>query len=148
MIPTALENIVIPPCSRLLGWQLLDVRPKDGWIRVGFEGRAEFCNSAGFVQGGILSTMLDDTMGAAMFIMTEFRLFPASISLNVSFLAPARPGPFFGEAEVLQLGKSIAFVTGKLTSAEGICVATATQNSRLVEATMATPVERGTQRGG
>ncbi len=143
MIRTALDDLVIPPCARLLGWQLLDARPKDGWIRVSFEGRSEFCNPMGFVQGGILSAMLDDTMGPAMFIMTEGRLFSATISLNVSFLAPAKPGRIFGEAEVQQLGKSIAFVEGRLTTADGTCVATATQNSRLVEVAKAASANPG-----
>ena len=50
------------------GWHLLDARPKEGWIRIGFDGRKDFCNPAGFVQGGILSVMLDDTMGPVVFV--------------------------------------------------------------------------------
>ena len=60
-----------PPCAKLLGWHLLDARPKDGWIRIGFDGKQDFCNPAGFVQGGMLSAMLDDTMGPAVFAMTD-----------------------------------------------------------------------------
>ena len=70
MISTALDNIPAPPSSKLLGWHLLDARPKEGWIRIGFDGKRDFCNPAGFVQGGILSAMLDDTMGPAVFTMT------------------------------------------------------------------------------
>ena len=73
-----------------------------------FDGRAEFCNPAGFIQGGILSAMLDDTMGPAVFVMTDGRLFTSTISLTVNFLAPAKPGPIIGEARVTQLGKTIA----------------------------------------
>ena len=50
MIATALDNLAAPPCARLLGWHLLDARPKDGWIRIGFVGKPDFCNPAGFVQ--------------------------------------------------------------------------------------------------
>ena len=57
MIATALDNFTAPPSSKLLGWHLLDARPKDGWIRIGFDGKRDFCNPAGFVQGGILSAM-------------------------------------------------------------------------------------------
>jgi acyl-coenzyme A thioesterase PaaI-like protein len=49
----------------LLGWRLIDARPDEGWIRVGFSGKQEFCNAGGFVQGGILSAMLDGTMSAS-----------------------------------------------------------------------------------
>jgi len=133
MIATALDNFTAPPSSKLLGWHLIDARPGDGWIRIGFEGKAAFCNPAGFVQGGILSAMLDDTMGPAVFVMTDGRLYTATISLTVNFLAPARPGPIIGEAEVVQLGKTVAFVAGKLTTEDGTLLATATANARLIE---------------
>jgi uncharacterized protein (TIGR00369 family) len=133
MISTALDHLVAPPSSKLLGWHLLDARPKDGWIRIGFDGKAEFCNPAGFVQGGLLSAMLDDTMGPAVFIMTEGKLYTATISLTVNFLAPAKPGPIVGEANVTQLGKTIAFVEGRLMAEDGTLLATATTSARLVE---------------
>src|SRR6478672_5414204 len=79
MIATALDHLPAPPCAKLLGWQLLDTRPKEGWIRIGFDGKRDFCNPAGFVQGGILSAMLDDTMGPAVFVMTEGKLYTATI---------------------------------------------------------------------
>jgi uncharacterized protein (TIGR00369 family) len=133
MIRTALDDIDTPPCARLLGWRVLDARPKEGWIRIGFDGKAEFCNPAGFIQGGILSAMLDDTMGPAVFVMTEGRLYTATISLTVNFMAPAKPGAIVGEAEVTQLGKTIAFVAAKLTAEDGTLLATASANARLVE---------------
>jgi uncharacterized protein (TIGR00369 family) len=133
MISTALDLIEAPPSSRLLGWHLLDARPGDGWIRVGFDGKPEFCNPAGFIQGGILSAMLDDTMGPAVFIMTEGRLYTATITMTVNFLAPAKVGPIVGEGRVTQLGKTVAFVEGRLTSDRGAVLATATASARLVE---------------
>jgi uncharacterized protein (TIGR00369 family) len=104
MISTALDRLAAPPSSKLLGWHLLDARPGEGWVRIGFVGKPEFCNPAGFVQGGILSAMLDDTMGPAVFVMTDGKLYTATITLNVNFLAPAKPGPIVGEAIVTQLG--------------------------------------------
>jgi uncharacterized protein (TIGR00369 family) len=137
MIATALDLIAAPPSAKLLGWQLLDARPRDGWIRIGFDGKKEFCNPAGFVQGGILSAMLDDTMGPAVFVMTEDRLYTATISMTVNFLAPARPGPITGEATVMQLGKTVAFVEGRLTAGDGTLLATATTSVRLVDSAKA-----------
>jgi uncharacterized protein (TIGR00369 family) len=133
MISTALDRLTPPPSSKLLGWQLLDARPEEGWIRIGFDGKAEFCNPAGFIQGGILSAMLDDTMGPAVFVMTEGKLYTATITMTVNFLAPAKVGPIVGEARVTQLGKTIAFVEGRLTAEGGTVLATATTSARLVE---------------
>lgn len=133
MVKTALDDFAAPPCAKLLGWHLLDARPEEGWIRVGFEGRQEFCNPAGFIQGGMLSAMLDDTMGPAVFIMTGGRLYTTTISMTVNFLAAARPGPIVAEARVTQLGKTIAFMEAKLVAEDGTMLATATANARLIE---------------
>jgi uncharacterized protein (TIGR00369 family) len=133
MIATVLDHLTAPPSSKLLGWHLLDARPSDGWVRIGFDGKPEFCNPAGFVQGGILSAMLDDTMGPAVFVMTEGKLYTATITMTVNFLAPAKPGPLIGEANVAQLGKTVAFVEGRLMAKDGTVLATATTSARLVE---------------
>jgi uncharacterized protein (TIGR00369 family) len=133
MIATALDRLATPPCAKLLGWHLLDARPDEGWVRIGFEGRAEFCNPAGFIQGGMLSAMLDDTMGPAVFVKTDGRLYTATITMTVNFLVPAKPGPIIGEAHVTQLGKTVAFVGGRLMAEDGAVLATASTSARLVE---------------
>jgi uncharacterized protein (TIGR00369 family) len=137
MIKTALDDITMPAVAKLLGWRLLDARPEEGWLKLGFDGKAEFLNPAGFVQGGILSAMLDDTMGPAVLVMTEGRSYTTTVSLTVNFLKPARPGPIIAEAKVTQLGKSIAFVEGRLTAEDGTLLATATAVERLLEAAKA-----------
>lgn len=133
MIATALDRLEAPPSSKLLGWHLLDARPEEGRIRIGFDGKREFCNPAGFIQGGILGAMLDDTMGPAVFVMTEGRLYTATITMTVNFLAPAKVGRIVGEAKVTQLGKTVAFVEGRLMAGDGVVLATSTASARLVE---------------
>jgi uncharacterized protein (TIGR00369 family) len=133
MIATALDRLEAPPCSRLLGWHVLEADPDAGWIRIGFDGRAAFCNPAGFIQGGILTAMLDDTMGPAVFIKTQGRLYTATISMSVNFLSPAKVGLITGEARVVQLGKTIAVIEGKLSDAHDTVLATASASARLVE---------------
>jgi uncharacterized protein (TIGR00369 family) len=133
MIKTALDGMTPPPSAKLLGWHLLDARPSEGWLKVGFDGKQEFCNPAGFVQGGILTAMLDDTMGPAVTVMSDGKLYTTTVSLTVNFIASAKPGPITAEARVTQLGKTIAFMEGKLTSEEGSLLATATTVARLLE---------------
>jgi acyl-coenzyme A thioesterase PaaI-like protein len=53
MIKTALDGITMPPAAKLLGWRVLDARPAEGCLKLGFDGKADFCNPAGFIQGGI-----------------------------------------------------------------------------------------------
>ena len=85
------------------------------------------------MQGGILSAMLDDTMGPAVLVMTEGRLCTATITMTVNFLTPAKPGPIICEATVTQLGRTIAFVEGRLMAEDVTVLATATSSARLVE---------------
>jgi uncharacterized protein (TIGR00369 family) len=137
MIKTALDRVTPPPSAKLLGWHLLDARPGEGWLKVGFDGKREFCNPAGFVQGGILTAMLDDTMGPAVLVMSEGKLYTTTISLTVNFMAPAKPGTIIAEATVTQLGKTVAFMEGKLTAEDGTLLATATTVARLLDAARA-----------
>ncbi|WP_128924128.1 PaaI family thioesterase [Bradyrhizobium guangxiense] len=134
MVKTALDNFQRPPCAELLGWRLLDAGPEEGWIKLAFDGKPQFCNPAGFIQGGMLAAMLDDTMGPAVLVMSEGRLYTTTISMTVNFLSPARPGTIIGEAKVTQLGKSIAFVEAKLMAEDGTVLATASASERLLEA--------------
>ncbi|PWT91100.1 MAG: phenylacetic acid degradation protein [Proteobacteria bacterium] len=134
MVKTALDTIPMPRSAELLGWRLIDARPQEGWIKVGFKGKPEFCNPAGYVQGGILSAMLDDSMGPAALIMTDGKFYTTTISLTVNFLSPAKPGPLIVEARVTQLGRTIAFMEGRLTAEDGTLIATATTSARLLEA--------------
>jgi acyl-coenzyme A thioesterase PaaI-like protein len=116
---TALDALPAPPCARLLGWRILAVKPKDGWIKIGFDARWEFTNPAGYIQGGFLAAMLDDTMGPAVFAMTEGRLYSPPLEM---------------EGRVIQLGKSVAFLEGSLTDTAGKLIARATASARLIEA--------------
>jgi uncharacterized protein (TIGR00369 family) len=137
MLKTALDDFPAPPSAKLLGWRLLDARPWEGWLKVRFDGRAEFCNPAGYIQGGILSAMLDDTMGPAVFVTSEGRFYTTTVNLTVNFIAPAKPGPLTAEAQVIQIGKSIAFMEGKLMAENGTVLATASTTARLIEAAKA-----------
>src|ERR1700743_906294 len=134
MLKTALDDIPRPPSARLLGWRLLDARPDLGRLAVGFDGKREFCNPAGFIQGGILTAMLDDPMGPPASLTRGGKFYTTTISLTVNFLAPAKPGPLTAEAQVIQLGKSIAFMEGKLMDQHGAVLAMATTTARLTEA--------------
>ena len=130
MVATALDNLTAPPSSSL-GWHLLDARPKEAGS--GSASMASgFCNPAGFVQGGILSAMLDDTMGPAVFVMTEGRLYTATITMTVNFLSPARPGPITARRSH-PARQDHCLCRGQLMAEDGTLLATATTSARLVE---------------
>jgi uncharacterized protein (TIGR00369 family) len=132
MFASVLDTFRKPPCSELLGFELIEAKPEEGWIRTRFDAKQDFCNPAGFIQGGFLTAMLDDTMGPAVLIHTNGAAYTVSIDLNVQFLGAAKPGPMFGEAKVVQVGKTIAFVEGWLFDADGRTIARASTSARVV----------------
>src|SRR5262245_4087754 len=133
---TPFDRLPKPPCAELLGWRLLDHDVDRGFVRIGFEGKREFLNPAGFIQGGFLTAMLDDTMGPALLIQSRGALYTVTIDMNVSFMAPAKPGPLFGEGQVVQCGKTVAFLEARLANETGELIARATATARVV------PIER------
>ena len=130
---TLFDKFPAPPSATLLGWRLISLDTAAGEIELGFEGRPEFVNPMGIVQGGFLSAMLDDTMGPLMVAMTEGRMFGTTIDLHVHFLRPVRPGPITAKARMTQLGKQIAYAEGQLFDSQGRLAARATCSALLIE---------------
>src|SRR5258706_345314 len=122
----------MPACAATLGWTLLQADGQTGAIKVGFDGKKEFCNPAGNIQGGFLTAMLDDTMGPTILVKSAGRLHSATIDLAVSFIAPARCGQLIGFGYIVNLGKTIAHLRGELFDPDGRLVATATASARIM----------------
>ena len=54
-----------PPCAVTLGTAFKNIEPQAGTIETEFQGKPEFANPIGHIQGGFLAAMLDDTLGPA-----------------------------------------------------------------------------------
>lgn len=121
-----------PPAARLLGWKLDRIDPDQEAIRVQFDGKEEFLNPVGSIQGGILAAMLDDTLGPAAAALLGGEAFAQTLELKTSFLRPARPGKLHGDARVVHRGRDIVFLEGSLSTADGTVVATATATARVI----------------
>lgn len=130
---TVIDRFPKPECAKLLGLDILEANPSEGRVKIAFDGRPEFCNAAGSIQGGFLTAMLDDCMGPAVLIGSDAQLFPTTISLQVNFLAPAKPGRLIGEARVVRMGKRIGFVEASLSDEAGQMVATGSASVRVVD---------------
>ena len=120
------------PCMDTLGAKVLRFSSSPPEIEMEFEGKYEFTHSDGkVIQGGFVTGMLDAPMAHLLMGLFEFKVIPMTLDLNVSFLAPSRQGKLRAIAEVLQLGKSTAFMTSQLFQEETL-VATSTSTVRLV----------------
>ena len=120
------------PCTETLGAKVINYSSKPPLIEMEFEAVHNFTHSNGqVVQGGFVTGMLDAPMAHLLMGLFDFKIIPMTLDINVSFLAPTRQGKLNCIAEVLQLGKSTAFMTSKLYQKGGL-VASATSTVRLV----------------
>ena len=120
-----------PAVQELLGNQVQAVDAAAGTLSLSFEGKPEFLNPAGGIQGGMLSAMLDDLTASLVDATLSAGQGVATLSLNVSFLRPARVGLLQGEAHLLRRGRDVCHVMGTLLQ-EGKEVATAVAVCKIV----------------
>lgn len=121
-----------PPAPALLGFKLLAIDPERGTIEVEFDGKPEFTNPVGNIQGGFLAAMLDDTMGPALVATLGEHEFAPTLELKVNFHKPARPGKLICHGRIVSRGGTIAFLAGELRSPAGELLASATATARIL----------------
>lgn len=119
-----------PEAAQTLGMNILHVDADLGILEATFDGKQEFTNPAGNIQGGFLSAMLDDTMGPALSATLNAGEFAPTLNLNVQFISPAVPGKLHAVGRVVKRGSGVCFLSGELTQ-EGRLVATATATAAI-----------------
>lgn len=124
-------KVALPPAAVTLGWELVSISPEDGTIEVAFTASEAFLNPAGFIQGGFLAAMLDDTLGPALVAGLNPGDFAPTTDLHVQFLRPARPGRLLGRGRVVRRGRDVAFLAGELAEEDGAVVAVATATAQI-----------------
>jgi uncharacterized protein (TIGR00369 family) len=132
--PSVFDRFETPAASALLGWTLRAIDPEAGTIEIGFMADERFANPQGYVQGGIIGAMLDDTHGPALFAHVDGAVFPVTVDYHVSFIKAARFGSFVGKGRLVSMGKTIAFTEAELFDEAGEMVARGVFTSRLVPA--------------
>jgi len=100
-------------------------------IEVGFTATPALLNPVGDVQGGMLSAMLDDTVGPALAATLGEGEWAPTTDLHVQFLGPAVAGQLIGRGRVVRRGRNIAFLAGDLSQGDkGVATAVATATIR------------------
>ncbi|MAH68110.1 MAG: phenylacetic acid degradation protein [Afipia sp.] len=117
-----------PECARTLGLEIISYDLDAHTVELWFDGKPEFANPIGIVQGGFLSAMLDDCMGLASATMMNVGEFAPTLALNVQFHRPAKIGKLKGFGRVTMRGKEIFHLAGELFQDDKL-VATANATS-------------------
>jgi acyl-coenzyme A thioesterase 13 len=114
------------PISSYLDGTLL--KASAGSITAEFIVRADQCNHANVLHGGIVTTILDEIMGMTL-ITVEIEHLYVTINLHVDFLFGAKAGEkVTAVSEIYRVGKKIANIEAKLYNEEGKLLAKSTSN--------------------
>jgi fumarylpyruvate hydrolase len=82
-------------------------------------------NNRGVAHGGVVSSLLDSAMGAAVISAIPKEWWCATTGLTIQFLAGPREGRVTASGSVVKRGRSVAFVRGEAHDAAGTLVAIA-----------------------
>ncbi len=114
-----------PECAKTLGLEIIAYDLDAHTVELSFDGKPEFANPIGIVQGGFLSAMLDDTMGLASATAMNVGEFAPTLGLNVQFHRPAKIGKLTGKGRITMRGREIFHLAADLFQ-DGKLVASAT----------------------
>ena len=88
---------------------------------------ATMMNKGGSVNGGILSALLDYSLGSALVSSLKIEEWCATTSLNINYLNPSfSKSTLYSSGFVTKRGKNVAFCSGSIVDENGQTIATAT----------------------
>jgi len=119
------------PISKLLGWKYLEFDPSSQVLKVEMQARPDFVNPAGFIHGGMLAAMLDETLSPTLALTLGPGEFAPTLEIKVNFISPAKVGRVLGTGRIVSRGRSICFLEGRLHDDQGKLLATATATSKI-----------------
>ncbi|MDT9697987.1 PaaI family thioesterase [Streptomyces sp. P17] len=132
-----------PPAIAALGIELIEVEP----------GRAIFeltpagwhYNALGTVHGGVLATLADNALGAAVYTRLSAGTGYTTQGINITFLRPVTidTGPVRCEGTALHVGRRTAYATATVTDLTGRLLAHATTNCQIFPAGGERPARTG-----
>ncbi|MDD3620813.1 MAG: PaaI family thioesterase [Methanofollis sp.] len=91
----------------------------DGEAELSMEVRPEMCNGAGWLQGGVYTSLADEAMALALFTVLEENTRIATISETTHYLAGVQDGTLKARGKVVRRGRRVAFADGEVSDQDG-----------------------------
>ena len=99
------------PHNAALGMELVDVGAHSASLRLPYDAKLAGDPETGVLHGGVITTLIDATCGAAVFAEVEAAIPVATLDLRIDYLKPATPGlDVIAAAHVIKRTRNIAFV--------------------------------------
>ena len=107
-----------------------------GFLKLEAEFSKETLNPNRKVQGGQMTSMLDDVTSLLLIYETKGTVYPSSTNLHSIHHRPLGIGKVIAIAKIIKDGKNIATLKGKLYNSEGKLVATLIHTVFLIKANL------------
>ena len=123
-----------PPMARVIGFRCIVAEPGEVAMQLDYDRSLE--NAIGMLHGGVAASMLDTAMGAAANTLLPAASGAVTLDLSITYLRPATPAsaPITATGKVVNLGRTVAYVTGEVTDAKGRLLAHAVGNFSILAA--------------
>ena len=80
-------------------------------------------NPSGTIQGGMITSVLDDCTSLCVIMTCEGKRFPNTINLHTTFHRPLRLEPVKVKTSIIKLGKNVVSIEGKIFKKDNSLVA-------------------------
>ena len=108
------------PFLNYMGIELLDAR--EGWVRMKIAYRPEFLQPI-TVHGGVYYCLADAAAAHALMTLIMPDQYPTTVEQRINFLKAVRDQDIYCEAQVVNLGRTLAYAEATLTAADGLLLA-------------------------
>ena len=103
--------------GKLFNFELVEYR--EGYLELDAEFTDETLNPDGSVQGGMMTSMLDDVTALLLIIRSNATIYPSSTNLHSHHHRPLFKGRVTTKAFLVKQGKTIASVRGEIYDDKG-----------------------------
>ncbi|MNE23648.1 hypothetical protein D3C80_1169120 [compost metagenome] len=121
-----------PNAARLLGWNFISHEQAKREVRVQFDASESLTNPLGKIQGGMLTAMLDDCLGPAVYATLDTHEVALTVKLASTFLHPASPGQIIGIARMYRRRGAYCYAKGELRDCKDRTLVTASACYKVV----------------
>lgn len=112
------------PFAELIGLEFTAV--EEGYSRCELEVTAQLKNPHDVLSGGVLYTMADFGMGAALYPTLDEDELPSTVDLTINYFRPVEAGSVSCETTLINRSRSLAYFESKLSTENEVAHATGT----------------------
>ena len=111
----------VNPLFSYLGMEIICYEPDNVIFRLPY--KPEFHQGAGYIAGGIIATLIDESMAHAVLASIDEDKITATIEMNVRYLKLVTEGSMESHARIVRQGSTIISTTANVFDEKGTMIA-------------------------